>query len=470
VLGGMAYYTLQVLEFGLGLHLLRDAYWVARPALQALGMALLPLCLAVAILRYRLFDLEIIVNRALVHGTLTLFVIGAYIGVVTALSALFHTDDSLLFSLIATGLVAVLFQPLRLRLQYAVDRLIYGARHEPYSALAGLGRRLETTIAPEAVLPTIVETVADTLKLPYVAIEQANAAEPHTGRILAEYRAPGSAAAPRTLPALQRFALVYRGEELGALLAAPRPGEAGFRADEQRLLHDLARQAGSALHAVRLTLDLQRSRERIVGAREEERRRIRRDLHDGMGPTLASVVQRVGLATALIPNKPQRSAALLTDVEAQLRDLIADIRRLVYALRPPALDQYGLVEAIRQESAALAGTALKLQIDAPADMPTLPAAVEMACYRIALEAVTNVVRHARARTCSIRLSLEPAARLTLSISDDGRGIPPDARSGVGLRSMRERAEEIGGALTVETPPSGGTCVCLHAPLQDPSTL
>jgi signal transduction histidine kinase len=103
-------------------------------------------------------------------------------------------------------------------------------------------------------------------------------------------------------------------------------------------------------------------------------------------------------------------------------------------------------------------------------MPTLPAAVEMACYRIALEAVTNVVHHARARTCSIRLSLEPAARLTLSISDDGRGIPPDAHYGVGLRSMRERAEEIGGALTVETPPNGGTCVCLHAPLQDPSTL
>ncbi|MFV9503132.1 MAG: hypothetical protein AB4911_01060 [Oscillochloridaceae bacterium umkhey_bin13] len=165
VLGGMAYYALQVLHFGLGLALLGDAYWVARPALQALGMALLPLCLAVAILRYRLFAIDLILNRALVHGTLTLFVIATYIGVVTALGALFRTE-SLLFSLLATGLVAVLFQPLRARLQRGVDRLIYGDRAEPYSVLAGLAHQLAAARAPDETLSTLVATVATALRLP----------------------------------------------------------------------------------------------------------------------------------------------------------------------------------------------------------------------------------------------------------------------------------------------------------------
>jgi len=467
VLGGMAYYTLQVLEFGLGLHLLQDAYWVARPALQALGMALLPLCLAVAILRYRLFDLEIIVNRALVHGTLTLFVIGAYIGVVTALSALFHADASLLFSLIATGLVAVLFQPLRLRLQRGVDRLIYGARHEPYSVLADLGRRLEGAIAPERVLTTIVEAVASTLRLPYAAIAQARpeAEAAEAGAILAAYRPPPGDT-PRPAPSAPRhFPMVYRGQTVGHLLAAPRSGEAGFRADEERLLSDLARQAAGALHALQLTLDLQRSRERLVAAREEERRRIRRDLHDGMGPTLASVAQRLGLATALLPEDPERSARLLVELEGQVRAALGEIRRLVYALRPPALDQYGLVEAVRLEVARAAGPTLRVELHAPEALPALPAAVETALYRIALEAVTNVVHHAGARSCVVRLARAPSRPwLCLTVEDDGCGIAPAVAAGVGLRSMQERAEEIGGWLEVTSRPGGGTCIQAEVPL------
>lgn len=467
VLGGMAYYTLQVIEFGLGLHLLQDAYWVARPALQALGMALLPLCLAVAILRYRLFDLEIIVNRALVHGTLTLFVIGAYIGVVTALSVLFHTDASLLFSLIATGLVAVLFQPLRLRLQRGVDRLIYGARHEPYSVLADLGRRLEGAVAPERVLTTIVEAVATTLQLPYAAIAQARPeGQPGgAGATLAEFSPPTGAAPRPTLAAPQRFPMVYRGQTLGHLLAAPRSGEAGFRADEERLLSDLARQAAGALHALQLTLDLQRSRERTVAAREEERRRIRRDLHDGMGPTLASVAQRIGLATALLPQDPERSARLLAELEGQVRGALGEIRRLVYALRPPALDQYGLVEAVRLEVERAATPALRVEFYAPEALPTLPAAVETALYRIALEAVTNVVRHAGARSCVVWLEREPARPwLRLTVEDDGCGLAPGVVAGVGLRSMQERAEEIGGSLAATVRPGGGTRIQATVPL------
>lgn len=470
VLGGIAYYTLQVIEFGLGLHLLRDAYWVTRPALQALGMALLPLCLAVAILRYNLFDIEVIVNRALVHGTLTLFVIGAYISVVTALSVLFQRENNLIFSLIATGLVAVLFQPLRLRLQRTVDRMIYGARDEPYHVLAGIGRQLETIQAPEVVLARIVELVATNLRLPYAAIMQHRPSDRGTNTLLAEYRLPNAASA-RTIATPQRFPMLYRGEDIGCLLAAPRIGESGFRADEQRLLRDLALRAGDTLSALQLTLDLQRSREQIVTAREEERRRIRRDLHDGMGPTLASIAQRIGLAAAMLPQAPERSVALLSDLETQIRALLADIRTLVYALRPPALDQYGLVEAVRIETEQIAGATLNLHFHAPTQLPVLPAAVEIAIYRIALEAVTNIVRHAQAQICIITLEqgadgVPKRGWLHLQIDDDGIGITPDVLMGVGQRSMHERAEEIGGRLRISPRPGGGTRVQVHIPLSE----
>lgn len=476
VLGGISYYGLQVIHFGLGISLLGEAYWVGRPALQALGMALLPLCLAVAILRYRLFDLEIIVNRALVHGTLTLFVIATYIGIVTFLSTVFHGEGSLLFSLVATGIIAVLFQPLRHWLQNQVDRLIYGARHEPYKVLTSLGQQLEQTLEPEAMLTTIVTTVATTLKLPYVAIAQQRP-DGSPDEILAAYRLAASDEANDNFPARQYFAMIHHGQVLGQLVVAPRSGEQSFRTDELRLLSDLARQAGSALHNLQLTRDLQRSRERIISAREEERRRIRRDLHDGIGPTLASVAQRIGLATALMPHDRERSQQLLGELEDQVRVLVTDIRRLAYTLRPPILDQYGMSEAIRIETERIAATSVNLCFEAPSSLPSLSAAVETTLYRIAVEAVTNVIRHAGATTCTLRISLvvseqtehlqQPPHWLHLSIEDDGCGMHANSLVGVGLRSMHERAEEIGGKLTVTSQPGAGTAIHAIVPLLRP---
>jgi len=422
--------------------------------LSSFVFLLLPLSIALAILRYRLWDIDIIINRTLVYGGLTTIIIGMYIFVVGYLGALFRTNTNLLISLVATGLVAVLFQPLRLRLQQGVNHLMYGERDHPYQVISRLGQRLETTLIPEAVLPLIVETVAQALKLPYVTItlQQGDAVI-----MTAAYGKPVETTL--TLP------LVYQTETIGHLLLAPRARGDVFTPADHHLLGDLARQAGIAAHAVQLTTELRRARERLVTAREEERRRLRRDLHDGLGPTLAALNLQAGVVRTLIPQDPEQASTLVAEWRCTLHAVIADIRRLVYELRPPALDELGLIGAIREQAAQYsrhAGThGLPITVEVPDRLPTLPAAVEVAAYRIAQEALANVARHAQARTCQVRLWIDDA--LHLEITDDGIGLLPEHRVGVGLLSMRERAEELGGSCTIEQASTLGTCVCVQLP-------
>jgi signal transduction histidine kinase len=440
----------------------------------AFALLILAVFTCVAILRYKLYDIDLLINRTLVYGALSACVIGTYMLAVVGLGVLFQVRGNPAISLLATVVVAVLFQPLRSRLQRSVNRLMYGERDDPSAVTSRLGRRIEATLAPEAMLPTVVETIAQALKLPYVAILLKDG---EGFRSAAAYGSPG--AEPEALP------LVYQREEIGRLVIASRaPGEQ-FSTGDRRLLEDLARQAEVAVHAVRLTADLQRSRERLVTTREEERRRLRRDLHDGLGPTLASFALKLEGVRKLVRRKPEDAEVLLSRLTEQTQDTVMDVRRLVYGLRPPALDDLGLVAAIRQQAEshgfvaheAFSGatgdgvsgeTGLVFSLEAPGNMPTLPAAVEVACYRIAQEAITNVARHAYAKTCRVRLSVDRGASvLELEITDDGAGIPGDRVAGVGLSSMRERAEELGGTCKVEPGPQGGTRVLARLSLLAP---
>ncbi len=414
----------------------------------------LPLSVGIAILRYRLWDIDVIINRALVYGALTGIVVGLYVLVVGGLGALLQARGNPIISLVATGLIAVLFQPLLDRLQQTANRVMYGERDEPYAVLSRLGQRLEGTLAPAEVLPTVARTVREALRLPYAAIElwQDGA-----------YSVVASAGQPANDSL--RLPLVYRGEQVGQLVLAPRVGEDSFSASDRRLLEDLARQAGVAAHAVRLTTDLQRSRERLVTAREEERRRLRRDLHDGLGPTLASLFQRLDTASALVSSNPEGAVELIGDLKGRVKTTIADIRRLVYALRPPALDEFGLVGAIREHAGQINGSGgLRVAVDAPETLAPLPAAAEVAAYRIAIEALANVVRHAQATVCRVRVTLDSDV-LQIEVADDGVGLPPGHRAGVGIASMRERAAELGGELHIEQGDAGGTHVSARLPLR-----
>ena len=314
-------------------------------------------------------------------------------------------------------------------------------------------------------LPAIVETVAQALKLPAVAITWTpgeGGAQPHTG---ASYGVVNEQTTQTRVP------LVYQHETVGELVLAPRQLGESLTLADQRFLRELAPQIGVAVHAVRLTADLkqltadlQHSRTELVTAREEERRRLRRDLHDGLGSVLASLNWRAGALRAMLAHDPVAADALVVEQQRTIQTALGDLRRLIYDLRPPALDELGLLGAIheqaaKQQTAAERDRSVGLQVEvcAPDTLPAIPAAVEVAAYRIVQEALTNVARHAHAYRCSLSLSCTDEV-LELEITDDGIGLPDEHHVGVGLLSMRERAGELGGRCEVKRLGDAGTQV------------
>jgi signal transduction histidine kinase len=296
-----------------------------------------------------------------------------------------------------------------------------------------LGRRLQSGETPGE-LDVVVDTVTQALKLPYAALFGAD------DTLLAE-----SGSARR---AGHSEALLYQGSPVGRLVLEPRDANP-FSRDERRLIADLGRQIAAAVHAVRLSADLQASRLRLVTAKEEERRRLRRDLHDGLGPKLAAQALKLDAARTMIDTKPEQAKRVLGEVKGDIRATIEDIRHLVYGLRPPALDELGLVAAVREcvrRFESPDGPVITL--DVRGEIPSLPAAVEVALYWIVNEAMTNVTRHAAARHCVVTLGVGERSML-LSVVDDGVGLG-EWRAGVGTSSMAERAAELGGTLRLQS--------------------
>ena len=323
----------------------------ANPLVQELSIALTGAAVLVigvgagiAIARHNLYDIDLIINRTLVYVTLTAVIIVLYALLVGGVGALLQMQSNWIVALGATVVVAILFQPLRERLQKGVNRLLYGQRDEPFEVLSDLGQRLEGTLSPEMVYPTLVETVADTLKLPYAAI----AVRGEEGLQVADsYGRPAGD--------LITFPLTYQGEVVGQLEVAPRRAGESLSEADMRLLRNIASQAGTAVHAVQLTSDLQRSRRQLVTAREEERRRLRRDLHDGLGPALAALHLQSGVLRRLIKDDPQAAQALADEFRGDIRATIEEIRRVVYELRPPALDELGLAAAVSSQAERWSG-------------------------------------------------------------------------------------------------------------------
>lgn len=406
------------------------------PVLLLLAFQLVPVAVAVAIVRHQLFDIRLVVSRTVLYLALTAAVAGVYIALVTTMDQLVRSG--LGGSILATIVVALAFHPVRVRLQRVVDRLFYGERADPVRVVSHVGSRLLASTDADPV--RALDALRDVLRLPYAALHAG-------GRTIAESGTPA--------PDVHTIALRW-GDTAGELVVGLRHGESTLADADRRVLEVTAVPLAMALRAGRLAEEVAASRGRIVAGQEEERRRLRRDLHDGLGPTLTGMAYKIDAARNVLATDPSRADALLAELRATTATAIDDVRRVVYGLRPPSLDELGLAGALRQQAQRLSvgGRALEIVVDAPSPMPRLPAAVEVAAYRIAVEALTNVARHSAARRACVRLAVE-AGELRVAVSDDGAGGAPHWQAGVGLTAMAERAAEVGGRCTAGPSPGGG---------------
>ena len=405
------------------------------PILVLLSIPLIPIAVAVAIVRHKLLDIRFVVSRALTWALLSVIAISTY----AALVAMTDSFISSRFgrSAAVTVIVALLIAPVLPQLQRLVDRAMYGDRRDPARVASRVGEELATN--PAGGMPGVVGAIRSALRLPYVGIAV-------DGELVAFDGVAGN-----VVP----VDMSYGGTTVGSLLVGLRSGESGLSPADRNVLALVAVPLAVAVHATRLSDELQASRERLVAAREEERRRLRRDLHDGLGPTLTGVAFTADAAANLVSVDPSRASSLLGDLRRDTRTAIADVRRLVDDLRPPALDELGLVGALRQRADQLSwradGASVSVSVSAEG-LPALPAALEVAAYRIATEALTNVVRHSRA-TVAV-LALRCGKELEIEVTDDGS--PNGAWiPGVGLQAMRERAAELGGTFEAGPSPTGG---------------
>ncbi len=405
-------------------------------------------------LRYRLWDIDVLIELSLVYGVLSAVVTMVYLGLVALAGSLADSQIDIGSSLLAAAVAAAVFALLRYRVQRFIERLFYGHRRDPYRALSHLGARLDRPASADGVLDEVVEAVAQSLRLQHVAVTLVD------GGVAASVGAPGVEV--REVP------LVFRDAEIGHLVVSPRAGERVGRSD-LGVLTDLARPVAAVVQAVAAGEALQRSRQALVTTREEERRRLRRDLHDGLGPTLAGVKMKLDGARLLVDQDPDGAKDVLAQLTDEVHATIDDIRQLVHDLRPPVLDEVGLLAALAEQADAFTGPLdgggfLVVDLDAPPAIRSLPAAIEVAAYRIVSEGLTNVARHAGASRCKVTVSLNGG--LGLQVDDDGVGMAASARPGVGTASMVERANELGGSCRIGSSPLGGTRIMAHLPVHE----
>jgi len=407
--------------------------------LNLLSIALIPISIAIAVLRYQLLDIRLVLSRTVLYVLLSAAVLGVYLGLVAVAGRVLANPGEGTTAVI-TLLIAVGFNPVRVRLQRLVDRALYGDRADPVRAVARIGEQLTSGDDRD-----LLRAVAGALRLPYAAMFVDDVAWASHGN------------APAVTESVD---LNYRGETVGRLVIGLRPGERSLASGDRAALELLAAPLAVAGHATRLSEALQRSREEIVSSREEERRRLRRDLHDGLGTALTGIAFQADAARNLVRTDPARAEALLASLRTEAADAISDVRRLVYELRPPSLDELGLLGAIRRQVDRLDSGSTSVTMDAPDSVPDLPAAVEVAAYRIVLEALTNATRHARARTIEVRVLV--GDQLVISVEDDG-GASAAWEPGVGMVAMRERTAELGGTLQAG-PGIGGGRVAVNLPI------
>ena len=415
------------------------------------ALAVTTVSVAIGILKPDLTDVDGLLVGTIVFGAVATTVVALDLALVAALGQVLgerlgERDVAVLVLLLALAA----YGPVRSTIGGLVRRLLVGRRGDRYDVVSGLAARLEESGDVHQQLPALAAAVATAFKLGYVRVEVVD----RHGTI---------SAAHGTAPETVRQVPIRYGEEVVGRLVLPAQGmRSVLSRRDQELLLDVVRQAAMAIRSARLATELQSSRERLVLDREEDRRRIRRDLHDGLGPVLGGVAMRLDAAGNALETDPASARTMVEKSRQDITEALADVRRLVHGLRPPALDDLGLLDALHQQAERMRSAALDIRVEA-GPLPALPAAVEVAAYRIASEALANMAKHAQASRCTIRLVAGPAD-LLVEVADDGVGIAANVTAGVGLGSLRDRAAELGGRTEITCPPAGGTVVQAWLPL------
>jgi signal transduction histidine kinase len=433
---------------------LREAFfwsgWIA--ATKLVVAVLWPVAIGYVIVRNRFYVLDRTARRV-VAGVVPLVLLAAvYGGAAVTMSAALPGEGAVLAAALAVlaALVGLVLRPISGWVSVRVDRLLYGDRAEPYQVARRLAGRLRDGVGPAQVPVAVCQIVVSGLRLPGAALE---ATVSGRARRLAVVGDVGGA--------LEPIDLRHHGQLVGRLLVPPRAGQAHLDEMDRAALEALADMAAPAVSALCLREELEASRARLVSAQEEERRRLRRDVHDGLGPSLAAVRLRLDTAVALLP-PGSASGSLLADASLQLQEIAAEMRRITENLRPPALERFGLAGALADLVERISSPALPAILDPVANLPTLDPDVELAAYRITAEALANAVRHSGATTVTVTVAATSDS-VRITVTDNGTGIGSvTTGDGVGLRSMADRAADVAGSCEVCSGP-GGTTVTAHLP-------
>ena len=430
------------LMFGAAQAGIREVVEMPQPVhhiLEVVAAALVPMAVAVAVTRDRLYDLDLAIRRAVVTVAVVVSLLACYLGLYVVLDLVRPNPSAF-----EAGLVGAAVFPVALLLTRWVRQVAWGRRVDIANAVTGLGQRMRDRLTIPEVPAAVCEEIVGSLGLRFARLEL----ETSDGvRTLAEVRLCEAEAEPVT------FDLWHRGTVVGRMVVAPPEGREHLDEMTVQALASLADQVAPVVAALRLDEELLRSREQLVTAREEERLRLSRDLHDDVGPTLAGIRLQLDAVRARLPEDAP-ALELMDRAVIAIQDALGIVRRVAYRLRPPELDTLGLVGALRELSVFLSAPTFKVEAVLPEDVSSLSKSVEVAAYRIVAEALTNVVKHAQATAATVRLVIDDRG-VVVEVEDNGVGFPQDANSrGMGLKFMAQRAQEISGEFSRRTTEAG----------------
>ncbi len=443
--------------------------WVS--VFQSLAFILLWTAIAIAVLKYRLYEIDVVINRTVVYGTLAVFITLVYVGLVVGVGTLVGNRGNPFLSAIAAAVVAVAFQPMRSRAGRFANRIVYGKRATPYEVLSDFAERMGGTYSIDDVLPRTARMLAEGTGAVRADVWLVVGSDL---RPAGSWPVPGPAGAngsKRTdqatvaadgaidVPGASRAVPVrFQGELLGGLSVQKSPGDPPTAVDD-KLLTDVAAQAGLVLYNVRLIEELRASRQRMVTAQDEARRRLERNIHDGAQQQLVALAVKLNLAGAVVGSDDDKARAIIDQLKVEANDALENLRDLARGIYPPLLADRGLVAALEAQ-ARKSPVPVTLETDA---IGRYPQEVEAAVYFCALEALQNIAKYAHADGATVRLRGQHG-RVTFEVRDDGTGFDPSATTyGSGLQGMADRLSALGGRLQIRSSPGHGTIVAGELP-------